>query len=239
MRKKATAISQGRKSLSRSQLIPQIRLKDARSKEAIQGLVANNPGDPQPSPRCYPSTAGDAAPFWPLRPREPLTQCTAAGTAANESGRPPRISTGSAAPPLDARFARRLPSPVQTNTPARKWLHFRRRRLRPLVLSTLLSEATRERARERATPTFPSCPRLHTCACATTSSAYLAHGYTGSREIVSHSFWETGAGPSLCRTPVFQECWHAVSGGAEDWRIHLTDYVTSNKYIDTKQEHLI
>lgn len=52
--------------------------------------------------------------------RGPLTQCTAAGTAAHESCRPPRISTGSAAPPLDVRFARRLPSPVQTNTPARK-----------------------------------------------------------------------------------------------------------------------
>lgn len=46
MRKKATAISQRRKSLSRSQLIPRTRLKVQGIKEAIRGLVANNPGDP-------------------------------------------------------------------------------------------------------------------------------------------------------------------------------------------------
>lgn len=121
--KKATAISQRRKRLSRSKIIPQTRLEEARNNGGHTGLVANNPGDPLgPSAvaEVLPLHRRAAAPFSPLRPREPLTQCTAAGTAANESGRPPRISTGSAATPLDARFARRLPSPVQTNTPARK-----------------------------------------------------------------------------------------------------------------------
>lgn len=93
-------------------------------------------------------------------------------------------------PPPPFSSPNKHPSPEVTSLPPC--------RLRPLVLAALPSEATRERARERASPRFSSHPRLHACACAKAPACLAGAGYTGSPAAFS---LETGVGRACAPTP--------------------------------------
>lgn len=120
--KKKTAISQRIKKQNRSKLISQTWLKEAGNK-GLTGLDGQQPGGPSRPLSRRGAVSRPPGPWHPSRRSargNPSPSARQRGRQPTNPGRPPRISTGSAAPPLDARFTRRLPSPVQTNTPGRK-----------------------------------------------------------------------------------------------------------------------
>lgn len=106
MRKKTTAISQRIKKQNRSKLISQTWLKEAGNK-GLTGLDGQQPGGPSRPLSRRGAVSRPPGPWHPSRRSargNPSPSARQRGRQPTNPGRPPRISTGSAAPPLDARF---------------------------------------------------------------------------------------------------------------------------------------
>lgn len=196
---------------------PSTGLKEERNKDHT-GLRGQQPGGPsKPISRRWGAVSRPPGPSHPSRrsAREnPSPSARQRGRQPTNPGRPPRISTDSAAPRLDARFARRLPSPVQTNTPARKWLHFRPWP-RPLVQSEgppRPLESARENLRPQSSH-LPGGTSVH--AQRLFQRVLAAAGYSGNLVVFSLGD-QSGAGPMSLQPPIFQEWWNAVKLGTEE-----------------------
>lgn len=172
--KKATAISQRIKKLNRSMIISQTQLKEARNKDDHTGLSGQQPRGPsrplshrrgavpQPPGPSHPSrrsARGNPSPSARQRGRQPTNPV---GLRGSPQAAPLPRSTR-ASPAASLLQSKQTPSPEVTSLPPL---------LAPPPRSAMISEATRERAREHATSKFSS-PRWHKCACATVFSAYL------------------------------------------------------------------
>lgn len=181
---------------------PSTGLKEERNTDHT-GLRGQQPGGPsKPISRRRGTVSRPPGPSHPSRrsAREnPLTQCTAAGTAANESWsssadlhrqrRSPARRALRPPPPFSS--PNKHPSPEVTSLPP----------LAPPSRSVRRpSEATRERSRKLATSKFSS-TRWHKCACAT---AFSAAGYGGNLVVFSLED-QSGAGPMSLHPPIFQE----------------------------------
>lgn len=170
--KKATAMSRRIKEPHRSMIVSQTPPKKARNKETHTGLggrrprgparplghrrgaVPRPPGPSHPSRR---SAQGDRSPSARQRGRQPTNPV---GLRGSPQAAPLPRSTR-ASPAASLLQSKQTPSPEVTSLPPLS---------APPSRSAMLSGATGERARERATAKFSS-PRWRQCACATAFSA--------------------------------------------------------------------
>lgn len=207
MKKKATAISQRRKRPSRSKTIPQTRLEEARNNGGHTGLGANNPRYPvgpsavaeEPSldgwgRRALLAALPEGTPHPVHGSGDGSQRIRSASADLHRQRRSPARRALRPPPPFSS--PNKHPSPEVTSLPPPQ--------APPLVLSALLPEATRERAREPATPKFWS-PRLHTCACATAFPAYPGGRGEHWKPCLSSQENRSGAGPVSPHPPILQE----------------------------------